>query len=80
MVNVTCTKVTANAEEAAIKVDAGVKNTASSPTEPVEDDEPKLPLWKVALKQKKEAEMKKREEEEKKLVSDKFLYSWMWVT
>lgn len=45
-------------------------NTAAkTPTEPVEDDKPKLPLWKAALKQKKEAEVKKQEEEKKKQVS-----------
>ena len=34
-----------------------------------ENDTPKVPLWKAALKQKKEAKEKKENEEQKKLVS-----------
>jgi len=34
-----------------------------------ENNTPKVPLWKAALKQKKEAKEKKENEEQKKLVS-----------
>lgn len=57
-------------EAAAVKVDVPVTNTDETPTEPVEDnDKSKLPLWRAALKQKKEAEIKRRDEEQKKSVS-----------
>lgn len=39
-------------------------------TEPVGNDKPKLPLWKAALKQKKEAEVKQKDDKHKKLVSN----------
>ena len=58
-------------ETTATSINVPVTNTAETPpTEPVEDDRPKLPLWKAALQQRKEAEVKKRDEEQKKLVSN----------
>lgn len=58
-------------ETATTGINVPVMNTAETPpTEPVEDDRPKLPLWKAALQQRKEAEVKKRDEEQKKLVSN----------
>lgn len=57
-------------ETAATKISAPITKKAETPTEPDEDDRPKLPLWKAALKQKKEAETRKKEEEQKKLVSN----------
>ena len=55
------------------KTDIPVVNTV---TEPVED-KPKLPLWKAALKQRKEVEVKKKDEEQKKLVSNHFSIAQM---
>ena len=67
--------VEANVEKAATKIATSVTNThtAETPTEPDEDNKPKLPLWKAALKQRKEAEAKKKDEEEKRLVSNYFM-------
>ena len=61
----------ADAKTTHTKTDVPVANTAPAPTESVED-KPKLPLWKAALKQRKEAEVKKKDEEQKKLVSNYF--------
>ena len=67
--------VEANVEKAATKIATSVTNThtAETPTESDEDIKPKLPLWKAALKQRKEAEAKKKDEEEKRLVSNYFM-------
>jgi len=60
-------------------LDVPVTKKVETPTEPVEEDKQKLPLWRAVLKQKKEAEIKKRDEEQKKLVSNalciKFQYN-----
>lgn len=57
---------TTNLEPAVTVTSAPVTNTIESP---VEDDKPKLPLWRAALKQKKEAEVKQKDEEQRKSVS-----------
>ena len=63
-------EVKAETEAAATKLDVPVVNTVETPTEPDEDDDkPKLPPWRTAMKQKKEAEIKRRDEEQRKLVS-----------
>ena len=71
-VELSTTNVEPAATDAVTKTDVPVANTAPAQTEPVEDDKPKLPLWKAALKQRKEAEVKKKDEEQKKLVSNHF--------
>ena len=63
----TNTDITDTASSTNTKTDIPLANTATS-TGPVED-KPKIPPWQAALKQRKEAEIKKKDEEQKKLVS-----------